>query len=215
MPDSRPFLLKESIRNAMREKRRALPAANSALASAGAQRLLLAMPEFAAAEIVCCYLAMPGETDTALIIERCRQSRRMLLVPAFCSDTGAYSLAVLADEQQIAFGPGRVPEPAAPIIWAKDVEPCFWVTPGLAFDSECGRLGHGRGHYDRMFSACVKPAFKVGLAFSWQIVERTPMSAHDVRLDAVVTETKIFRRALPPETKIYNQAAAPPVGGMA
>jgi len=69
------------------------------------------------------------------------------------------------------------------------------VTPGLAFDSSGGRLGHGGGHYDRLLAGTtMQQAFKVGLALECQMVERVPMNARDIRLDAVVTERAVYRR---------------------
>jgi 5-formyltetrahydrofolate cyclo-ligase len=205
---------KESLRLRMRERRRAFPAEAAAAASASAQRLLLALPEFEAARIVCCYLAMPGEPDTALVLEACFRSGRILLAPAFRPDTRDYGLARLEAGRPLGAGPGGVPEPREPV-WALDLEPGFWVVPGLAFDAAGGRLGHGRGHYDRLLAGRGRTGFRAGLAFSWQLADRVPMGPGDVRLEVVVTETRVYRRSLPPAAGTYDRAAGPPAGGAA
>ena len=60
------------------------------------------------------------------------------------------------------------------------------------------RLGTGGGYYDRAFafrrwrSAWHVPRL-VGLAYAFQQVERIAPAAHDVLLDAVVTDEGIIR----------------------
>jgi 5-formyltetrahydrofolate cyclo-ligase len=70
--------------------------------------------------------------------------------------------------------------------------------PLVGFDS-CGvRLGMGGGYYDRAFefrrwrTAWHAPRL-VGLAYSFQQVERITSAAHDVRLDAAVTEKRALK----------------------
>lgn len=65
------------------------------------------------------------------------------------------------------------------------------ICPGLAFDVEGGRLGRGRGFYDRTLAEVDLP--RVGLAFSCQIwPENLPMDPWDLRMDAVITEQSVF-----------------------
>lgn len=64
------------------------------------------------------------------------------------------------------------------------------VVPGVAFDARGGRLGHGRGHFDRLLAQ--SGAFLVGLCFEDCLVEAVPMEPHDVRMDAVATEKRML-----------------------
>ena len=74
--------------------------------------------------------------------------------------------------------PGRVPPASLDVV----------VVPGLAFARDGRRLGRGRGHYDRFLAGVAPGCLRVGVAFSEQLVDDIPMAAHDVRLDAVVTD---------------------------
>lgn len=59
--------------------------------------------------------------------------------------------------------------------------------PLLAFDGNGGRLGKGKGYYDRILADF--PGLKIGVAFEWQYSSSPlPMEAHDRRLDLVVTD---------------------------
>ena len=64
------------------------------------------------------------------------------------------------------------------------------LVPGLAFDTGGGRLGRGKGYYDRFLAGA--RGFCVGLCFDDQIVERVPMESHDQRMDFVVTPSAIY-----------------------
>lgn len=71
------------------------------------------------------------------------------------------------------------------------------LVPGLAFDSSCNRLGRGKSFYDRFLSQFVKKNDKittVAIAFSFQIVDKVPIEEHDIALDYIITEDKIYGR---------------------
>ena len=59
------------------------------------------------------------------------------------------------------------------------------IVPGLGFDREGGRIGRGEGYFDR-FLAEAKRAYKIGLAFECQMVERVPCESSDVILDEIL-----------------------------
>ncbi|MBM4304431.1 MAG: 5-formyltetrahydrofolate cyclo-ligase [Deltaproteobacteria bacterium] len=63
------------------------------------------------------------------------------------------------------------------------------LVPGVAFDNQGGRVGSGKGVYDRFLSGEGKAAQKWGVAFSPQIrSENIPLEPHDSLLDSLVTE---------------------------
>jgi 5-formyltetrahydrofolate cyclo-ligase len=62
------------------------------------------------------------------------------------------------------------------------------VVPGIAFDVHGGRLGFGKGYYDRFLAQLPATTYRCGLAFSIQMVPCVPHAAHDVRMHGMVTE---------------------------
>jgi 5-formyltetrahydrofolate cyclo-ligase len=62
------------------------------------------------------------------------------------------------------------------------------VVPGLAFTRRGERLGQGGGWYDRFLPRLHPGCATVGVAFVEQIVDELPLSAHDVRVDLVITD---------------------------
>ncbi len=61
------------------------------------------------------------------------------------------------------------------------------ITPGVAFDNKKNRLGFGFGYYDKFFKQA-KSAYRIGLAYDFQIVEDLPTDSHDVSMDIIITQ---------------------------
>lgn len=66
------------------------------------------------------------------------------------------------------------------------------ITPLVAFDDTLSRIGHGKGFYDKFFEG--KSLVKIGLAFEEQKVEKIWSDETDVRLDIIITQSKIYER---------------------
>ncbi len=67
-----------------------------------------------------------------------------------------------------------------------------FLVPGVAFDRQGGRLGSGKGFYDRAVGGL--GALKVGVAFDVQVgPQALPMESHDVKMDFIITEKEIFK----------------------
>jgi 5-formyltetrahydrofolate cyclo-ligase len=63
------------------------------------------------------------------------------------------------------------------------------IVPGMAFDAEGHRLGRGKGYYDR-FLAKIPHAYKIGLCFSWQLIDEVPHDTNDIMMDEVISRRK-------------------------
>ena len=67
------------------------------------------------------------------------------------------------------------------------------LIPVNAFDAEGYRLGYGGGFFDRTLAALEPRPLAIGVGFELARVESIVPGAHDIALDAVVTEAGIFR----------------------
>jgi 5-formyltetrahydrofolate cyclo-ligase len=61
-----------------------------------------------------------------------------------------------------------------------------FLCPGLAFDSHGGRLGRGRGFYDRMLAHARADSLKIGICLEVQMVTDTFSEPHDILMNRVI-----------------------------
>lgn len=141
---------------------------------------------FKDSDIVLLYWSIPGEVDTHDFIRRWYGKKRIVL-PKVAGDV--LELREYSPDRMVEGYRGILePSAEAPSVDAGDIR--FAVIPGMAFDCGGGRLGRGKGYYDRLLPslACVK----AGVAFPHQLVGKVPMEAHDVPMDMVITPNNCY-----------------------
>ena len=72
-------------------------------------------------------------------------------------------------------------------------EPDLIIAPGLAFDRRGGRLGYGKGYYDRFLHQIRADATKLAVCFECQLFAEIPVLPHDIRMELVVTEKAVYQ----------------------
>ena len=77
---------------------------------------------------------------------------------------------------------------SAPVIAPEKLD--LVIVPALAYDLAGFRLGYGGGYYDRFLTGT--QAFKAGLARERLIMDMLPRESHDIAVDSVITEEKIY-----------------------
>ncbi|MEM9148647.1 MAG: 5-formyltetrahydrofolate cyclo-ligase [Pseudomonadota bacterium] len=75
------------------------------------------------------------------------------------------------------------------------LEPDLLIVPLVAFDADLWRLGYGGGFYDRTLERLrgLRPTRAIGFAYATQECEAVIREPTDQRMDALVTETRVFR----------------------
>ena len=179
------------------EKKRALRAEMKALRAAIPDRAerdarifdkLFSFPAFAGAESVFIYCSLAQEADTRRIIGELLARGKRIYLPR---TEGKDMLAVRYEGGELRMGKFGVCEPLGEETTDK---PEVCVLPLLAADGQFRRLGYGGGYYDRYFSCKGKDMRKIGVCYDFQLIGEVPSEAHDVRLDAIVTDARVLVR---------------------
>ena len=84
-----------------------------------------------------------------------------------------------------------IPEPEQ----IKKVFPDIILVPLIAFDNRLYRIGYGGGYYDRYIQKFLnkKKMLKVGIAHSFQKINKVPINKYDRKLDIIITEKYVLR----------------------
>ena len=146
------------------------------------------------------YTPLPSELDTAPLIELARQRGCTVYVPRIERHSLGRKMRFVELTGRQRRNRLGIDEPEGSLmIGARWLDIVF--LPLVGFDA-CGvRLGMGGGYYDRAFAfrrwRTVWHAPRlIGLAYSFQQVDSLTAAAHDVRLDAVVTDEGIVQCAI-------------------
>ncbi|MBT3193841.1 MAG: 5-formyltetrahydrofolate cyclo-ligase [Verrucomicrobia bacterium] len=191
---SKMAVTKQQLRENMRRERAALEPDWVASRSSRISERFVALDAFRTAETVCLYVAISGEVLLDAAMAQCWDQGKRLLVPAYCKARGEYGFKAMTRETVMANGPWGVPEPKE-VSWAEITPAACIAVPGVAFDEAGGRVGHGKGYYDRLLADAVGDThpFKVGVCFDFQRLDSVPSEAWDVGMDMVISETRVTR----------------------
>lgn len=196
-PNAAASLAKERLRREIRDRLRAMTAAERADASRRLVEQLLAMPEFARARSILLFVPIGSEPDLRPAIEHARSRGVSVLLPRSRRDPPAIELVALGAERldQLPLDGLRVPAPSGIAADPRGID--LAVVPGVAFDADGGRLGRGGGYYDRLLEGLSPAATVIGICFQPQVVERVPRESHDHLVQGVLTESGRLRRTGP------------------
>jgi 5-formyltetrahydrofolate cyclo-ligase len=157
---------------------------------------ILNLPEYEAAALVSAFVGVGTEVDTLPFIETALARGKRVAVPWV--DGRVLRLFDLARVGDLAPAPFGLLEPPPDLRadTSREVTPAevdLFVVPGVAFDLDGGRLGHGRGYYDGLLARARTGVPFVAAAFECQLVERVPMSPRDVPMNMIATELALHR----------------------
>jgi 5-formyltetrahydrofolate cyclo-ligase len=176
-------VISDVIKKRQREELRRIASLNHA-ADSGAvvQKLVVELERFPNARIVAAYMAMPGEVDLRGLFGRI--DKPWVFPRVRGEDLKFYRVKNIEEEMRGgAFG---ILEPMDGLDEVAVEEVDVFLCPGLGFDRKGGRMGRGRGFYDRMLKQAKPEAVKLGVCFPFQVVDDVVMESHDVRMDGVI-----------------------------
>ena len=184
---------KKNLRAIMIACRDALPGERAAAMSDIVQRTVIASESYRDASAIVLYAALCNEVSTDLILTEALRSGRAVFYPRV--HTGTIVARRIYDRAELARGAYGILEPraSAEVLDSKSFTKILVCVPGVAFGLEGQRLGRGGGHYDRFIGQFGGEAISVGLAYSFQLLDRIPESGLDRRLNYIATESAVHR----------------------
>lgn len=156
----------------------------------------MSLPEYAVASTIMFYVDVGSEVRTRDILANVLKTDKKIVVP-WCNSDGELELFRLVSMEELETGMFRIPEPRESLrhLPEKQVvvgELDLIMVPGVGFDPRGARIGHGRGYYDKLLIHTRTDTSLVGLAFECQMFDEIPVAGHDVFMDKIITEDRIY-----------------------
>lgn len=201
---------RQTIRQEVRQRRRALGRAQQRKAAEQLCARVLATPEFLRARRVAVYLANDGEIDPRLLIAQIWKMGKTCYLPVLEPlAEGKLWFVRYAPNTPMTRNRFGIPEPRLQgyANQKRHRSPPQYLDlvllPLVAFDAQGNRMGMGGGFYDRTFAfsqrkQARKPVL-MGLAHECQKLESLPVEAWDVPLQGIISDLKVYRRKKSPQ----------------
>ena len=139
--------------------------------------------------VVLTFLAMPGEVDLRAI----HREPGLSFVVTRTPPQGPLTIHSLTDQLEFHSFGYLQPREGSPQIDPGSIDAV--LVPGVLFANDGGRLGHGKGYYDRLLSSLRRRPYSIGVTVDRRVVEKLPMTEGDVYVDGIATESG-FREAV-------------------
>ena len=158
------------------------------------EKRLFDFANFLEAKVVLLYANNSNEVGTKNILMRTHAYNKIIVLPAFNTETFAMTLMkVDALEKDLTAGPRGVIEPNPDRCKVVPIERIdIAIIPAVALDEKGGRIGSGEGYYDRLIPELSITTRKVALAFEEQIIPQIPIESHDKHIDIIITDKRII-----------------------
>jgi 5-formyltetrahydrofolate cyclo-ligase len=183
---------KRELRRDRLRARRDLPSDQRDSASGVIAEKVIHSALFRRSRLVACYLSLAEEVDTWRIISRAWRMKKRIFAPVTARSRMLVFRELTPESDLIVDDYGLTMPASGEEIAARKLD--LVLTPLVAFDENCQRIGMGGGYYDRTFSflrgrrLLLKPKL-LGLAFACQEVPVVAANPWDIRLFSVVTES--------------------------
>jgi 5-formyltetrahydrofolate cyclo-ligase len=180
--------MKAIIRNRQRDLASGITSEALAAASDAVMARIQESELFRSSRSILFYAAIQGELRLERLMSEAILAGKRVALPRFDSESARYVAAIvqsLAALQKAQFG---ILEPAAHAAIIPMEQLDLALVPGVAFDCGGGRLGRGKGFYDRLLESM--RAVKCGVALDHQIEANLPREPHDLAMNCIVTPSR-------------------------
>ncbi|MBR2471936.1 MAG: 5-formyltetrahydrofolate cyclo-ligase [Clostridia bacterium] len=148
---------------------------------------IMNMPQFERAKTVAAYSAIGSEVDLSPVVF---ESGKEIALPV-CVEGDTLVFKKVGDKTTLEKGTFGIAEPkeTQPEILPEEID--LILVPGAVFDKSGGRIGYGKGYYDRILPHLSKECTIIGVAYSIQIADGIETEPHDIKVSLIVTEEGI------------------------
>lgn len=190
------YTTKQELRTRYLSYRNGLSAGKRKEKSAEIWRRLKQEAAFQEAEAVLVYMDYRSEVMTAALVEELLLSgEKRIFAPKVEGMNIRFYEITSMDDLTEGYQGIREPEADEGKLFTQEMaqeQKSLILVPGAVFDRQRGRMGYGKGFYDR-YLAEFPSLHSAALAFECQIAKKVPEEAHDKKTDMIITETDTIK----------------------
>ncbi|MDI6745295.1 MAG: 5-formyltetrahydrofolate cyclo-ligase [Thermodesulfovibrionales bacterium] len=160
---------------------------------AAIRQQIIRLPEFTDAKKILFYASFRSEVSTMKMIKISLDSGKRVALPKVDKENKKLKLYEIKNMNELVQCYMGILEPSVSeerLTALDDIDLIF--IPGAAFDVSGSRLGYGSGFYDKLLSEIKDKIPVIAPAYEEQIVDNIPSEPHDIKVDKIVTETRII-----------------------
>lgn len=180
---------KKALRREIRARGERLEPAYREEANQAIREQVLASESWRQAASVFVYVSMWDEPDTYALLEEALRSGKAVYVPRMYPGRMMKAVRIHALDE-LRPGTMGIPEPVSDRESAGTGGLSLALIPCVTAAKDGRRMGHGVGYYDRFLAD--RRCRKICLCYEALLSDFIPMDAHDIPMDAVVTEKGIY-----------------------
>lgn len=177
---------KKSFRRRVLSDRRAYPAERIRECSRLIAERVLGSEEYKKADTLLCFVPTEIEVDTRPIIDRAFADGKKVAVPRCFSGRPEMAFYLISGYDDLEAGAYGILEPKESCPECTEHSDALCITPALCCGRDGGRMGFGRGYYDRFLAKFGGTVCAV--VFGDFLFESVPTEPTDVPMDMIVTE---------------------------
>lgn len=139
------------------------------------------LKEFQEAKNVLCYWSMEDEVHThGFVIEA--SANKNIFLPVVSGDDLLIRKFTGTDNMKEGISFSILEPDSSENVNISNID--LVIAPGVAFDLSGGRIGRGKGYYDRLLTDT--NIYKIGVCFDFQLVECVPIDEHDILMNKII-----------------------------
>lgn len=179
--------MKDAIRKELKQRRANMDKDTVQNLSTMAQEQFLTSKLYQSCDTIMLYLPLGNETQTQMIVKKCFEDGKKVLLPVTDAKTYEITAHILSPDDSLKKGAFSVSEPESGAEFDKRKIDLI-IVPGIGFTKKGDRIGFGKGCYDR-FLADYK-GITLGLCYDFQVVDFQG-SGDDIPVDYLITPSGI------------------------
>ncbi len=137
------------------------------------------------------YSATGSEVGLDTVFSKAISDGKKVAFPLCTDRDGNMEFYYVSDEAKLKCGMYGIKEPIKEVCDVAESDSySLCLVPGLSFSPNGGRLGYGKGYYDRFLERF--KGVSVGICFESCISENLILDEHDIKVNYLITDKKIY-----------------------